>query len=236
MKHLLCMAIALLSAVPAFGAVKVVVLPFDVLGEAGHEWTGRAIQESLGTALQNARGISVVLAPAVSPTDASVALNDGRSAGADFVIFGTIQFVDDQMRVNGQVLNVASGQRAGSLISDSSLRDLFVVEDSLAHRAGLLISPPEARPVSPAGPRPEIQLVGPPLPAGPAHYFDGDITAVTAPAERFRKEYDQHYYYPTESDPAWGWGCYVGCGFGGFGGCGLGPVIFQTSVGPIGTW
>jgi hypothetical protein len=81
MKHLLCIAIALLMAVPAFGAgVKVVVLPFDVLGDAGHEWTGRAIQESLGSALQNAHGISVMLAPAVSPTDANVTLNDGRSA------------------------------------------------------------------------------------------------------------------------------------------------------------
>jgi hypothetical protein len=132
---------------------------------------------------------------------------------------------------------LASGQSVGSLSSDSSLRDLFVVEDSLAHRAGLLVSPPQARPVSSAGPAPQIELVGPPLPSGgPAHYFDGDMSAVTAPAERFRKEFDEHYYYPTEADPAWAWGCFMGCGAGGFGGCGLGPVIFQTSVGPIGTW
>jgi len=222
-----------LAAMPAQAAVKVAVLPFDVLGEAGHEWVGRAMQEALATGVQNTRGVSAILVPAVSPTDTNFALNAARSAGADLVIFGTIQFVDDQMRVNGRVLAVASGQNMGALTSDSSLRDLFTVEDSLAHRAGLLISPPPA-PTASTTARAQIQLVGPSLSAGQSRYFDGDLSGVTTTPDRFRNEYDRYYYHPISSDPSAGWCGYFG--FGGLGGGGWGGVGLQTSVGAIGTW
>jgi TolB-like protein len=225
--------LALLASLPAgAGEVKVAVLPFDVLGEAGHEWVGRAMQDALASGVQNVRGISAVAVPAVSPIDASAALTAARSAGADFVIYGTIQFVDDQMRVSGHVAAVASGQIIGSLVSDSNLRDLFVMEDSLARRAGLLISPPPAQPAPATSPRPEIQLVGPPLSTRQSRYFDGDLSSVTAVPERFRNEYDRYYYHPLESDPALGWGGY----FGGGGAGGWGGAIMQTSVGAVGTW
>lgn len=227
--------VALLAALPARAAdVKVAVLPFDVLGEAGHEWVGRALQESIGSGVQNVRGITAVLVPAVSPTDVNSALAAARTAGADFVVYGSIQFVDDQMRVSGHITAVASGQNIGSLASDSKLRDLFEVEDSLTRRAGLLIAPPPAQPQS-AAPRPEIQLVGPSLPTRQSRYFDGDLSSITAAPDRFRNEYDRYYYHPTETDPAWGF--VGGCSFGyGGGGCGLGGVVMQTSVGAVGGW
>jgi len=231
---IMLVCLALLAAVPARAAeVKVAVLPFDVLGDAGHEWVGRAMQDSLASAVQNARGISAVLLPVVSPTDANSALAAARTAGADFVIFGSIQFVDDQMRISGHVTAVASGQNIGSLSSDSNLRDLFVVEDSLAHRAGVLISPPPAPPATSPPRRPEIQLVGPPLPTRQSCYFDGDLSSVTAVPDRFRNEYDRYYYHPTEADPSWGFAGYFGYGGGA---CGWGGAIMQTSVGTVGTW
>jgi TolB-like protein len=231
----LIVCIAFLAALPARGsAVKVAVLPFDVLGEAGHEWVGRAMQEALGTGVQNMRGVTAILVPAVSPTDANFALNTARSAGADFVIFGTVQFVDDQMRVSGHLLVVASGQSVGSLTSDSNLRDLFTVEDSLAHRAALLITPPPISPAVTTAPRPQIQLVGPALPTQQSRYFDGDLSSITTTPDHFRSEYDRYYYHPLSSDPSAGWCGYFG--FGGFGGYGWGGGIFQTSVGAIGTW
>jgi TolB-like protein len=224
--------LALLATAPVRGAgVKVAVLPFDVLGEAGHEWVGRAMQDALGTGMQNVRGISAVLVPAVGPIDTDAALTAARSAGADFVIFGTIQFVDDQMRVSGHVAAVASGKIVGSLTSDSNLRDLFGVEDSLARRAGMLVSPPPIQPSASPSPRPEIQLVGPSLPARQSLYFDGDLSSVTATPDRFRSDYDRYYYHPAAGDACLGWGGY----FGGAA-CGVGGVIMQTSVGAIGTW
>jgi TolB-like protein len=231
----LIVLIAFLAAAPAqAAALKVAVLPFDVLGEAGHEWVGRALQEALGTGVQNMRGVTAILAPAVSPTDANFALNTARSAGADFIIFGTVQFVDDRMRVNGHVLSVASGQSVGSLTSDSNLRDLFTVEDSLAHRAGLLITPPATSPPVATAPRPQIQLVGPALPPQQSRYFDGDLSGVTTTPDRFRSEYDRYYYHPISGDPSAGWCGYFG--LGGFGGYGWGSAVMQTSVGAIGTW
>jgi TolB-like protein len=233
----ICLVLA--AVLPGRAAVKVAVLPLDVLGEAGHEWVGRAMQEALGTGVQGVRGISATLVPAVSPTDANFALNAGRSAGADFVIFGSIQFVDDQMRVSGRVVAVASGQIVGTLSADSNLRDLFTVEDALAQRAARLISPPPASTASAgAAPRPEIQLVGPTLPLQETRYFDGNLSSITSTPDRFRNEYDRYYYHPTGSSLGTGWGGFGGCGSGGFGlgGYGIGPVGLQTSVGAIGTW
>src|ERR1700722_8764994 len=62
-----CMTVDVARAdwAPKTPAMKVAVVPFDVQGEAGHEWLGRAIQEGLATELSGAPGMAGVIVPGV---------------------------------------------------------------------------------------------------------------------------------------------------------------------------
>ena len=101
-------AVAIPSLALADGAatrpVKLAIVPFDVIGEAGHEWMGHALQEGLATGLQKSSGISAIIVAGVVPVDANAAIVEGRSVDADVVIFGSVQ-VNDQARQVIRVVN-----------------------------------------------------------------------------------------------------------------------------------
>jgi TolB-like protein len=217
----------------------VAVVPFDVRGESGHEWLGRAMQEGLATGLQRASGISGVIVAGIAPADSAGAVamvksagtGAGTGAGADAVIFGGIQVVDGQIRVSGQIISMSTGKSLGVLRSDGSERDLFSIEDVLAVRAQRILM--HARPADRAvhtNPRPQIELAGPTIGRGGSRYFDGDVLSQITPPARFGDDYDRYYYYSADTACCatyWGGSGYF-CGFG-FGNGVLFPGAYPVS-------
>jgi TolB-like protein len=225
-------AMALADVPTTRPTVKVAVVPFEVLGETGHEWMGRAMQEGLATGLQKTRGVSAVIVPGIAPADADAAVAMGKSVNADAVIFGSIQMLDGQMRVGGQITSLKSARVIGVLQSDGSEHGLFDIEDMLSDRAGRLLRPEKQE--KPSAPAPTFQLVGPSVAAGPPSYFDGDISEVISRRPRFRDDYDRYYYHSADTA---GWGACCGAPFPGgtVFGAGCGPAVSSVAA-PLSTW
>jgi hypothetical protein len=60
-----------------------------------------------------------------------------KSAGADYVVSGTIQESDGRVRVAGVVLDVAKNQPTGSFKATGEAREVFELEDQVAARVRL---------------------------------------------------------------------------------------------------
>src|ERR1700722_11990087 len=118
----------------------IVVMPFEAVGEPGHEWVGRAMQEGLANGITRQHDLQAVIVPAVGTIDTQSAMNAGRIANADYVILGSVQFNEDQMRVGGQVISIHTGRSVGTLSSDGGLHDLFSMEDALSDRTVRLVA------------------------------------------------------------------------------------------------
>jgi hypothetical protein len=86
------------------------------------------------------------------------------------------------------------------------------------------------------GPRPELHLVGPPVPT-PPRYFDGNLMAELAVQPQFQDQADRYNYHPTGYS-AWNCYGYYPCGWWRFG-PGCGGANFMITGGPVvqlGTW
>jgi TolB-like protein len=213
----------------------VAVVPFDVQGEPGHEWLGRAMQQGLATGLQRTSGLSAVIVAGIAPADSAgaIAMAKSAGAGADAVIFGGIQVVDGQIRIAGQIISMNTGRSLGVLRSDAAERGLFSIEDVLADRAQRILM--QARPAdraAGANPRPQIELAGPTIERGGSRYFDGDVLSQIAPPARFGDDYDRYYYYSADTAScAADW-----CGSGYFCGFGFGNGVLFPAAYPVSGW
>ncbi len=117
----------------------VLILPFTSPENAGdYAWAGRGIQQSLVVDLTRDGGVKVLApATATSAADVDAAIKAGRDAGASTVVFGAYQVVDKNIRVTGQVVEVATGKSIESLKGTGPVGDLFKIEDGLS---GQLVS------------------------------------------------------------------------------------------------
>ncbi|HEX4055234.1 MAG TPA: hypothetical protein VHX86_13300 [Tepidisphaeraceae bacterium] len=216
-------------------ALKVAVTPFDVIGNSGQEWMGRALQEGLATGLQKTAGISAVIVPGLAPANAAAAIDATKSLGADAVIFGSIQVLDDQIRIGGRIVSMKTGQTIGQLQCDGTVRGLFDVEDILSDRAGRVLKAATRVAVSRTAAPVSFEIVGPSVATRGPQYFDGDISAAIAHPERFRDDYDRYYYHSADTA---GWGTMCGAPFS----CGVpfvcgsgNPVLFPVAT-PVSGW
>lgn len=189
--------------------ILVAVLPFEALASMDQAWVGRAIGEGLVSSIGNQRGMSAVTISAPNAANADAALSAGKSAQADFVVFGQVQRVNDQLRISGKVLSTQTGQSVGDLAFDGQLNDLFIIEDALASRVARLVATKAM--VTPAVAVPGFEIRGPTLPT-PSRYFDGNISAELAVQPQFQSETDRYNYHPTPfyyygyGYPYWGYG------------------------------
>jgi TolB-like protein len=206
---------------PTGSKVTVAVLPFNVLAPAGNEWLGRAMQEGLATNLQKSNGLAATIVAGLAPVDANAAITQAKSASGAYVLFGSIQLQDDQMRVTGQIISLVTGQSVGSFKSDGLVRDLFNIEDLLGDRCQRLLSPPKAKVAArSSSPAPALELVGPTISSGANRYFDGNLMAeISPPADPYRDDYDRYYLQSADTSSC---GYYFGCGGWGFPCYGLG--------------
>ncbi len=146
MRHL---AIALLAAftwsLPSRGAAAaepqpqpaatttVLVLPFSVSDGSSNAWIGRAVQRDLEADLM--RGTRTrLLAPSTVPpaSDSTEALEAARRVGASIVVFGQMQSNGTEVRLTGQVIDVATQTPLGPMKATGLMSDLFHLEDAIA--------------------------------------------------------------------------------------------------------
>jgi TolB-like protein len=184
-------------------AVKVAIVPFDVIGDSGHEWIGHALQEGLASGLQKGSGISAIIVPGIVPVDANAAIAQGKSVDADVVIFGSVQVVDQTLRVGGRIVSVKSGETIEGLQNDGNLRGLFEIEDLLSERARRILAPANRAPTPRATRSATVEMVGPAVASAGPRYFDGDLASVISRPERFGDEYDRYYYHSASTSGWW---------------------------------
>jgi TolB-like protein len=202
---------------------KVILLPFDGLGDSGaHAWVGRAIQDSLGSEVARLKDLSPVStdpqgntaagAPA-GPTDTAGAIAQAKAAGADVVVFGSYQFLDTDVRMTGQVVDVATGQAIAGLKASGEFRDLFSLEDQLGSQLRTALRPPP--PVTEQDRLADNQTIfgqqTPPL-------TNDDLYSIPGYSPQFQDAYNRYYYDWNDFSDYGGYGGgFGGFGYGGFG-------------------
>jgi TolB-like protein len=118
----------------------VFVTPFTSLGgDNSLDWAGKAVSQNLLTDLAQGK-FHPMEADKAFPTTAD-AQAAAKAAGAKFLITGTYQTLQLQVRFNGQIVDVASGNVVGGLSATGSPRDLFALEDSLSAQAIAQLTP-----------------------------------------------------------------------------------------------
>jgi TolB-like protein len=202
------------------------VLPVTV-PSGQYSWVGAAIQQDMAVDLTHLTKARVIAPSKPTVQDATEALRAGRDAGAQYVVSTSARVSDNQLRVSGQLSEVATGQVLSPIGATAPVDDLFPLEDALAVQVarGLPTSlatnlpVPQTQPATTqeaqAAPAPVPEAAGPPVyesvqtPA-PEYYF----SAPGAP-------YPYVYPYPY---PYYGYPYYYG-GYWAYGWWGPGVVI-----------
>src|SRR5688572_29062267 len=84
---------------------RVAVLPFESLSGADHTAVAETIGRSVARELSRVSGYQIVTSDTFAQ-DAARAVEAGKEAGADFVVWGTVQVTEDRMRIAGELLDV----------------------------------------------------------------------------------------------------------------------------------
>jgi TolB-like protein len=191
----------------------VLLLRFAQLNDAaGTEWIGRVVQESLLTdaaAIKTVRASSDQRAPT---TDIATARQLAGDVHADWVVLGGYQTAGQDLKITGQVVNVASGQIVGTLRSTATLRDVISMEDTLARQLKRALSGTMRR-SQPVRAKIALDTLGPVRIANYSVPFD-------PPNPEPHQNYRDRYIYGTQAfSPYCGYGCwfapscFVGRGF-----------------------
>jgi TolB-like protein len=126
---------------------RVLLLPFDSVGPVEKDWVAKALQQNLVAELARVNSVQAVTGDrAVGGAEA--ALKAADEAKADYVVYGSYQAVDGDLRMTGQVIDVSKRQPVAGLKSTGSQRDLFGMEDVIANQVRRALPQPvaEARP------------------------------------------------------------------------------------------
>src|SRR5829696_5739243 len=116
----LFVAMLLCSAGFALGQAKVWIEPFRESNQAQQpDWITRALQQSLADEL--------------SANGAQVMPGQAKPADARYVVTTTLQRVNGELRVSGQVVDL-EGKTVGGFKATGTERDLFAIEDAVAQQ------------------------------------------------------------------------------------------------------
>ncbi len=100
------------------------LLPFDSAGQAEKAWIAKAVQQNLLAELGRVNSVAAEVG-AVPAVDVAGALKLAEASGAQFVVFGSYQVVDADLRITGQVVDVAGKKAVAGLKATGTQRDLF---------------------------------------------------------------------------------------------------------------
>jgi TolB-like protein len=144
MKRLSFIVLMLMGTFAWAGApAKVLLLPFDSVGPVEKDWVAKALQQNLVAELARVNSVQAVTGErAASGVDA--AMKAAGEAKADYVVFGSYQSVDGDLRMTGQVIDLSKRQAVAGLKSTGSQRDLFGMEDVIANQIKRALPQPVA--------------------------------------------------------------------------------------------
>jgi len=113
----------------------VLLLPFVPPADGTSQWIGKSVQQDLAAALApNLRGRAIAPTTAPAAADESSALATAPELNAAVVVFGQAQLMGKQIRLTGQVVDVATGKSLGNMKATGPIDDLFRLEDTLAQQ------------------------------------------------------------------------------------------------------
>ena len=225
------------------------LLVLPVAAPAGqYSWVGSALQQDMAVDLTHLTRARVISPSAPVARDQAEALRAAREAGAQYVVHAAAQVSGNQLRVSGQLTEVATAKVLSPIDATAPLDDLFPLEDALAVQVarGLPASLATfaAPPTQPAASPPAEAPVAAAAPEGPPQYESIQTPApyyyvASAPGGYYAYPYAYPYYYGYPYFGAYwgygwwgpgvvivhhGWGGYHGWyGYGGHGWAGHGP-------------
>jgi TolB-like protein len=175
----------------------VLIIPFRMLGnDEKFAWVGQAIQENLQAELARSSLLRMVTsvparpAPVAGATDEQAWLQAASNAQATVLVMGSYQVADQEIRVTGKILDVASGQLIGALRASGTERQILDVEDAIAEQAKQVLGITPVAALQPLTDQPEPRApVSQGAPAEP-------------PAEASRTPYDTDYAASAEEPAA----------------------------------
>jgi TolB-like protein len=128
-------AIVLLMGTTAYAAApaRVLTLPFESVGDSPKPWIAKAVQQNLLAELSRLSSVTPVSGD-TPVTELSVAVRLGEGAHADFVVFGSYQTVEGDLRITGHVVDVVKKESIAGLKATGTQRDLFGLEDVIANQ------------------------------------------------------------------------------------------------------
>jgi TolB-like protein/Flp pilus assembly protein TadD len=114
----------------------IAVLPFaNMSADKEQEYFCDGIAEDIISALSRVEGLRV--AARTSSFAYKNRLEDmreiGRNLGVDSIVEGSVRKAGDQIRITAQLVNVSDGYHAWSKRYDRQLKDIFAVQDEIAH-------------------------------------------------------------------------------------------------------
>jgi DNA-binding winged helix-turn-helix (wHTH) protein/TolB-like protein/Tfp pilus assembly protein PilF len=111
------------------------VLPFRNLAAPGdEEHLGIGVTDVLITRLSNLKAVTVRPTSAVLKYDQQDSLAAGRALGVDAVLEGSIQRVDNRLRVTARLVRVSDQSPLWSGQFDEAAKDLLAVEDGISEQ------------------------------------------------------------------------------------------------------
>jgi adenylate cyclase len=113
------------------------IAPFDALGKDAQElMLAQGITADLMTDLSKLSGLSVI---GFSPMDGRASSDGSSQAHARYVISGTVQRMDERLRLHVYLAEKASGRQLWSERFDRSLGDLFAIQDELGPKIARML-------------------------------------------------------------------------------------------------
>jgi adenylate cyclase len=112
----------------------IVVLPFDNLsGDPEHEYFADGVTEDLTTDLARYPGIFVIARDSASTYKGRpIRVEDvGRELGVRYAVEGSLRKAGDQIRINAQLIDAASGLHVWAERYDHQLADIFALQDEI---------------------------------------------------------------------------------------------------------
>lgn len=208
-------------------AARVLVLPFvPVERSVEKDGIGRGVERAMEADLSRVGSLQPMTIEAGKPEneppvggyDSAVALRLAHAEAARYVVYGTYQIVDQELRIVAVVADVQTGRSVGGLKATGLVRDLFEMEDLLCGQARRVLCPEGVvRTVEAAKSAPGRSAKKDLGPIANPYAFAYEDPAVARSRQTLQTSIE--YVYPI-------YGCYGGC----FGYCdnyryfGFGPV------------
>ena len=119
----------------ALGTPSVAVLPFaNLSGDPSQDYFADGITEDLITDLAKLSGLDVIARNSVFAYKGKplVLADVGRDLGVRFVVDGSVRRTGDQIRLNAQLIDIATGDNLWANRFDRGIADVFAVQDEMS--------------------------------------------------------------------------------------------------------